>query len=97
MALDVRVGGCRDRVVVPVLGDTPALYLATVEVCHHGGAADAEAFGKLHDRGAGVVVVDEGVDVCGAKSALCALSCGGRGGLGVASRWLLDDRCRLGV
>ena len=97
MAFGIRVGGCRERVIVPLLGDTAALHLATVEVGHHGGAADAEAFGELHDRGAGVVVVDEGVDSCGAQSGLRAVPCRRWGSLGVASGWLLAARCRLGV
>ena len=96
-AFGIRVGGGCERVIVPLLGDTPALYMASVEVSHHRGAADAEALGKSHDRGAGVVVVDEGVDVGGAQSGLRAMPFGGWGSLGVASGWLLAARCRLGV
>ena len=96
-ALGIRVGGCCERVIVPLPGDTPALYMAAVEMSHHRGAADAEPFGKLHDRGAGVVAVDESVDVGGAESTLCALPCCGWGSLGVASGWLLAARFRLGV
>ena len=80
-------GGRCERVIIPLLGDTPALRIPAVEVSHHGGAADAEAFGKLHDRRAGVVAVDErrrrrrrGVAVvCG------AVPCVG------------ESRCRVGI
>jgi hypothetical protein len=93
----VRVGGCRERVIVPLLGDIAALHMATVEVGHHRGSADAELFGKLHDRGAGVVTVDEIVDLCGAKSGLRTMPRCWWGSRGVESGWLPVDRLRLGV
>ena len=96
-AAGVRVGGCRDRVIVPLLGSIPALHMATVEVRHHRGSADAEAFGKLHDRGAGVVTVDEIVDFCGAKSGLRTMPRCRWGSPGVESGSLLADRLGLGV
>ena len=96
-ALGIRVGGRGERVIVPLLGDIPALHTATVEVGHHRGSADAESFGKLHDGGAGVVIVDEIVDFRGAKSGLRTMPRRWWGSPGVESGWLLADPLRLGV
>ena len=96
-AAGVRVSGCRERVMVPLLGDISALHMAAVEVGHHRGSADAEAFGELLDRGAGVVTVDEIVDLCGAKSWLRAMPRRWWGSPGVGSGCLLVGRLRLGV
>jgi hypothetical protein len=85
------------EVIVPLLGDMPALHMATVEVRHHRGSADAEPFGKLHDRGAAVVTVDEIVDFCGVKSGLRTMPRCRWGSPGVESGWLLADLRRLGV
>jgi hypothetical protein len=96
-AAGVHVGGSRERVIVPLLGDMPALHMATVEVGHHRGSADAEPFGKLHDRGAAVVTVDEIVDFCGVKSGLRTMPRCRWGSPGVESGWLLANLRRLGV
>jgi hypothetical protein len=93
----VRDGGGCERVIVPLLGDPPALHMPTVKVRHHRASADTEAFGKLHDRGAGVITVDEIVDFCGAKSGLRTMPRRWWGSPGFESGWLLSDRLRLGV
>lgn len=61
----VGVRGCREGVVIPLLGDKPSLYVAPVEVCHHGGPRDAELLGEFLDGRAGAVRVGERVDVVG--------------------------------
>jgi hypothetical protein len=93
----IRVGGSCERIIVPLLGDTPALHMATVEVRHHRGSADTEAFGKLHDRATCPVAGDESIDFCGAKSGLRTMPRRWWGSPGVESGWLLADGLRLGV
>jgi hypothetical protein len=63
---------------------------SAVEVGHDRGAADTKAFDELRDRGAGLVVVDECIDLSTAKSALRSVRRGRQGSRAVvACRWLL--------
>ena len=86
-----------ERVVVPLLGGRASLHVTAVEVRHHGGSADSEPSGEVHDRGAGAVVVDECIDINTAKSALRSMRCGRWGSPPNASGWLLAGRLNGGV
>jgi hypothetical protein len=72
------------------------LDASAIEVGHDGGAADTEAFDELGDCGAGLVVVDECIDLNVAKSALRSVR-GRWGSRAIACRWLFAGRRGRGV
>ena len=71
--------------MVPLLRDGASLDASAVEVGHDGGAADTKAFDELGDCGAGLVVVDECVDLT-SKSALRSVCRGRWGSRAIACR-----------
>ena len=66
----VAASGGGESSVVSLLRDGASLDASAVEVGHDGGAADTNAFDELRDLGAGLVVVDECIDLNTAQSAL---------------------------
>ena len=82
---------------MPLLRDGASLDASAVEVGHDGGAANTKACDELGDRGAGLVVVDECIDLNTAKSALRSVRRGRSGSRAVAFRWLLAGRRGRGV
>jgi hypothetical protein len=72
-----------------LLGDRASLDASAVEVGHDGGAADTKAFDELLDRGAGLVALDECIDIDTAESVLRPMRRGRWGSLAIASGELL--------
>ena len=80
----VAASGGGEFLVVPLLRDGASLNASAIEVGHDSGAADTKAFDELRDRGAGLVVVDECIDLNTAKSALRSVLRGGWGSRAIA-------------
>jgi hypothetical protein len=83
--------------VVPLLRDGASLDASAVEVGHDGGSADTKALDELRDRGAGLVALDECIDLSTAKSALRSVRRGRWGSRAIACRWPLAGRRGRGV